>query len=150
MQLPLQLLYGPPSLPPPRRAARPRLAEASDRIPLPGIQLRWIQPLLAAPDTAGRFIHRGGDNHCFQSCPRSPPLTARASTSTRSVGQGIRPPTLQRRHANTHFTRHQVDRRTLRRQQPRHYPIFIPLSVSSHFRLPAPPKVPILFKRQLV
>jgi len=31
--------------------------------------------------------------------------------------------------------------RTLRRQQSRHYPIFVRLSVSSHFRLPALPKV---------
>jgi hypothetical protein len=30
-------------------------------------------------------------------------------------------------------SRDQVDRRTLRRHQPRHYPIFIPLSVSSHY-----------------
>ena len=43
-----------------------------------------------------------------------------------------------------------LDRRTLRRQQPRHYPIFVRLSVSSHFLLSAPPKVPILFRRQLL
>ena len=44
----------------------------------------------------------------------------------------------------------ECDRRTLRRQQPRHYPIFVRLSVSSHFLLSAPPKVPILFRRQLL
>jgi hypothetical protein len=43
--------------------------------------------------------------------------------------------------------RYYLDCRTLRRQ-PRHYPIFISLSVSSRVRLPASPKVPILSGRQ--
>src|SRR5664279_494111 len=34
-----------------------------------------------------------------------------------------------------------LHRRTLRRQQPRHYPIFVCLSVSSHFLISTPPKV---------
>jgi hypothetical protein len=40
--------------------------------------------------------------------------------------------------------------RTLRRQQPLHYPILVRLSVSSHCLLSAPSKVPILSERQLL
>ena len=48
------------------------------------------------------------------------------------------------------FTRHQVDHRTLRRQQPRHYPIFVPFFVFEPFSAIRAPKVPILFRRQLL
>ena len=68
MKLPLQFLDPPPVLPGFHRTDRTGLAEACDRIPLPGIQLRHIQPLLAAPGTARRFIHCSGDDHRLQPC----------------------------------------------------------------------------------
>ena len=49
MKLPLQLLDPPAILPSFHGAGRPRLAETADRILLPGVQLRRIQTLLAAP-----------------------------------------------------------------------------------------------------
>ena len=100
MQFPLQLLDPPVVLPSFHSASRPRLTEAGDRIPLPGIQFRRIQPLLAAPGTASRFVHRSCDNHRFQPCCRRPALVA----SNRAVGQGGGPPTLQRRHADPDLT----------------------------------------------
>ena len=149
MKLPFQVLEPPtrrltalrgidplrgPILPSFRSTGRPRLAEAGDRILLPGIQLRQIQPLLTAPATPCRLIHCCCDDHRLQPCRRRP---ARAAAA-RPIGQGIRPPTLQRRHAYPDLTRHMLHRRTLRRQQPRHYRIFVRLSVSSHFLLPRP------------
>ena len=136
MELPLQLLDPPTVLPSFHSTGRPRLAEAGDRIPLSGNQLRRVQPLLAAPGAARRLIHCCCDDHRLQP-RRCCPARAAAGGST---GQGVRPPAFQRRNADPHFTRHQVDRRTLRRQQPRHYPIFVRLSVSSHFLLSAPPR----------
>jgi hypothetical protein len=135
MELPLQLLDPSAVLPSFQGTGRPRLAEAGDRIPLPGIQLRQIQPLLAAPDTACRLIHCRCDDHCLQPRRCRPARAAGA----RSIGQGIRPPALQRRRAYPDLMRYMLHRRTLRRQQPRHYPIFVRLSVSSHFLLSAPP-----------
>ena len=50
VQFALQFLDPPPVLPRLDGTGRPRLAEAGDRILLPGLQLRRIQPLLAAPE----------------------------------------------------------------------------------------------------
>src|SRR4051812_11390754 len=146
MQLPLKLLAPTVVLPSFHRAGRTRLAETGDRIPLPAIQLCRIQPLFATPGTARRLIHRRCDDHRLQPRRCRPAWAA----SARSIGQGVRPPTLQRRHAYPDFTRNQLDRRALRRQQPRHYPILVRLSVSSHCLLSAPPKVPFLCRRQLL
>jgi hypothetical protein len=92
------------------------------------IQLRRIQSLLAAPGAACRLIHRCSCDDCLQSRRRCPALAATA----RSVGQGLRPPALQRRRAHTNLARDNLDRRTLRRQQPRHYPVLVCLSVPIH------------------
>ena len=54
-----------------------------------------------------------------------------------SIGQCIRPPAFQCRHADPD-TRHQVDRRTLRRQQPRHYPILYACPYRAIFCYPRP------------
>src|SRR5206468_12948864 len=105
-----------------------------------------IPPLLATPATARRLSPRRCDDHRLQPRPSPPARPA----SARSIGHGVRPPTLQRRHAYPDFTRNQLDRRALRRQQPRHYPILVRLSVSSHCLLSAPPKVPFLCRRQLL
>ncbi len=83
MKLPLQLLDPPAVLPSFHCAGRTWLAEAGNRIPLPGIQLRRIQPLFAAPGTARRLIHRSCDDHRLQSRRCGP---ARAA-SARSIGQ---------------------------------------------------------------
>ena len=100
------------------------------------IQFRRIQPLLAAPGAARRLIHCCCDDHRLQPrhcCP------ARAAGGG-STGQCIRPPAFQRRNADPHVTRHQVDRRTLRRQQPRHYPIFMPCPYRAILCYPRPPR----------
>src|SRR4051812_29481744 len=141
MQLTLQFLDPSPILPGLRGAARPRFAEAGDRIALPGLQLRRIPPLLAPPGPPRPpILSRCADPRLHP--PRRCPALAAAASG--SIGQGIRPPAFQRRHADPDLTRHQVDRRTLWRQQSRHYPIFVRLSVSCHFLLSAPPKVPNL------
>jgi hypothetical protein len=57
MKIPLQFLDPPAVLPSFHSAGRPRLTQTGDRIPLPGMQLRQIQPLLAAPGTSRRLIH---------------------------------------------------------------------------------------------
>ena len=82
---------------------------------------------------------------------RAAAVQRRACRRLRSIGQDIRPPTLQRRHAdpNCHVRPRSTgelsggnSRATIRSLNC--------LSVSSHFLLSAPPKVPILFRRQLV
>src|SRR5271166_3785557 len=134
MQLALQLLDPPAILSGLRCTGRTRLAETGDRILLPAIQLRRIQPLLAAPGAACRLIQRSRGDHSLQSRRSRPALAADA----RSIGQGIRPPSLQRRYTDAHLTRHMLHRGTLGRQQSRHYPVFVRLSVSSHFLIPRP------------
>jgi hypothetical protein len=58
MKLPLQFLDPPAVLPGFHRTGRPRLAETGNRIPLPAIQLRRIQPLLATPGATCRLIRK--------------------------------------------------------------------------------------------
>ena len=145
MKLPLQLLDPPAILPSFHGAGRPRLAETADRILLPGIQLRRIQTLLAAPGAPRCLIHCRCDDHRLQPCRRRPARAAGAG----SIGQGIRPPTLQRRHADRHFTRHMSTAElsggnslaTIRSLYA------CPYRAISDIRAP---KVPILFRRQLV
>src|SRR5580692_2285198 len=100
--------------------------------------------LVPSEHSTGRKRHMGaitkaGDIHARTLLQPRRCRPARAAGGG-SNGQGIRPPAFQRRHADPDFTRHQVDRRTFRRQQPRHYPIFVRLSVSSHFLLSTPPR----------
>src|SRR4051812_31597361 len=74
MELPLQLLDPPAVLPGLHRTGRPRLAETGNRILLPGLQLRRIQPLLAAPGAPRGLIHRRDDDHRLQPCRWRPRL----------------------------------------------------------------------------
>ena len=56
--------------------------------------------LLAAPAASRCIVHRGRRNHRLQTSRRCPPLRA----GTRPVGQGVRPPPLQRCHADPNLT----------------------------------------------
>src|ERR1700747_3334383 len=100
--------------------------------------------MLAAPGTAGRFIHGRGGNDRLQSGRRRPTPTAATAPLARAIGQSIRSPAFQRGHAHAYLTRDDLNRRTLRRQQSRHDPVLGSLSVSSHCLLSPPPKVAIL------
>ena len=106
MQFPFQLLDPPAVLSGLCGADRPRLTEAGDRILLPGVQLCGIQPLLAPPGAPRHLVHCRGDDHCLQSCYCRPALAA----SDGSAGQGVGPPTLQRRHVDPNLTGHTLHR----------------------------------------
>lgn len=78
MELSFQLLDPPTILSGLRCAGRSRLAKTGDRILLPGIQLRRIQPLLAAPGAPHCLIHCRRDDHRLQPCRCCPARPAGA------------------------------------------------------------------------
>ena len=140
MQFAFQVLDPTPVLSGFRGTHRTRFTETRDRVLLPGRQLCRIQTLLAAPAAPRRLIHPGCGDQRLQSSRRRPTLAA-SSPIARSIGQRVRTPTLQRRCTHSNLARYLLHRRTLRRQQSRHNPILVRLSVSSHFLMSAPSKV---------
>src|SRR5271166_2022858 len=87
MELAFQLLDPPAILAGLRCAGRAGLAKTGDRILLPGIQLRRIQPLLATPGAPRRLIHRRRDDHRLQPCRCCPALAAGNPSAKASARQ---------------------------------------------------------------
>ena len=67
-----------------------RPAETGDRMLFRGLQLRRIRPLLAAPSTACRLIHRRRGDHCLQLRHHRP---AQVTADTSSIAVGTLTPT---------------------------------------------------------
>ena len=115
---------------------------------------------LAAPDIHYGSGHRVQTRSLFDLAQRQrlpacdgpsafPRLSAPASTCGPSTLLYRRSAPCRLSKSQYPLTRHQADRRTLQRQQPRHYPIFVTLSYRATSANPRP-KDPILFRRQLL
>jgi hypothetical protein len=81
----------------------------------------------------GRFGHRRRGNHRLKPGARSP------GPPSGGPGLHILTPALQCPRTNTNFPRNQLQRRALRRQQPRHRSVLECLSVSSQVHPSSPP-----------